>query len=534
MRLIDCRGDSLQMQEFIDRPSFPFAILSHTWGNEEVNFQAFNNVATRTAAKGWTKIEQTCREAKRCGFDYVWIDSCCIDKTNNAELSESINSMFQWYSEAELCLVYLDDFDANVTASDRDAMLRQTRCFSRGWTLQEIVAARAANFYDGAWNQFGTRSSLRDELTSITKIDANIFFPSQNPYTVGIRDLLDAIPVGRRMAWAVSRKTTRPEDMAYCLIGLFGVSMPMLYGEGGEQAFIRLQEEIIRDKNDLSLFAWRARDSSTHRGILAHSPDEFAGLSSLEFEQDIKFNPDFSMSNKGLRINTFLRPLDAESRTVVMPLHCYDEGAKGEKMPPQFGVYLQHEGARVYVRIRPDVFAVLSAPIPISSGNKIFISKRVRRADTTVGSSQYANTVTNNLGAVNFNIPGVNAPIQSEDIAIKLLEVEPRELWDTHGNVFLTRGLRSFTVFLKFHIPTRNIGVTGQAVVICGFSEMASPWLVAVDEQSDLFQATVMRDFGQIARIGAARGSLETRKRFLHGTDPVNGRRIRLAMVTLR
>jgi hypothetical protein len=181
MRLIDCRSDSLQMQEFIDRPPFPFAILSHTWDSEEVNFQAFNNVATRTAAKGWTKIEQTCREAKRCGFDYVWIDSCCIDKTNNAELSESINSMFQWYSEAELCLVYLDDFDANVAASDRDAMLRQARWFSRGWTLQEIVAARAANFYDGAWNQLGTRSSLRDELTSITKIDANVFFPSQNP-----------------------------------------------------------------------------------------------------------------------------------------------------------------------------------------------------------------------------------------------------------------------------------------------------------------------------------------------------------------
>jgi hypothetical protein len=534
MRLIDCRGDSLRMQEFIGRPPLPFAILSHTWDSEEVNFEAFNDIATRTVAKGWPKIEQTCREAQRCGFDYVWIDSCCIDKTNNAELSESVNSMFQWYSEADLCLVYLSDFDANAAANDRVAMLPRARWFSRGWTLQEIVAARSANFYDGTWCHFGTRESLRDELASITNIDAEIFSPPQDPDAVGIRDLLGAIPVGRRMAWAASRQTTRPEDMAYCLIGLFQVSMPMLYGEGGEQAFTRLQEEIIRDNNDLSIFAWRAKDSSTHRGILARSPEEFVGLSNLKFEHDIKFNPDFSMSNKGLRINTSLKPAgDMFPGEVLMPLYCYAEGAQGENTG-QLALFLKHEGASVHVRARPDMRAVPTNPIPLSSGNTIFISKRVRRAGATVIHAEHANVISNDLGAVYFTIPGMNAPIRSKrHTAVKLLEAEPRELWDAQNNVFLTRGLRSFTAFLKFHVPAGNHVSTGQVVVICGFTEN-KPWAILDDEYGEMFQATVRRDFNMMAEIGAPKGRFRNMERLLYTPNGPNGLKSRLASVTLQ
>lgn len=532
MRLIDCHGDLPRMEEFIGRPPQPFAILSHTWDQEEVDIQAFNNITTRTAAKGWNKIEQTCREARRCGFDYVWIDSCCIDKTNNAELSESINSMFQWYSDAELCLVYLVDFDAGAAASDRNAMLRRARWFSRGWTLQEIVAARVANFYDGAWCHFGTKSSLRNELASITNIDAEIFSPPQDPDAVGVRDLLDAMPVGRRMAWAASRQTTKPEDMAYCLIGLFQVSMPMLYGEGGEQAFIRLQEEIIRDKNDLSLFAWRSTDSSTHRGILARSPQEFIGLSSLKLEQNIKFNPEFSMSNKGLRINTFLKPTrDTDSEAVIMPLHCYMEGNKGENMP-QLGLFLKNDGASVYFRERADGFALLTVPIPISGGNKIFISKRVRGAATTVIQGEYGNAINSNPGAVHFTIPGINAPIPSKrHHTVELLEVEPRELWDAHNNVFLTRGLRSFTAFLKFNVASTN---PVQAVVICGFAENVSSWVVLDDQSGELFQATVVKDFQMMAKIGATRGNLRNREQLLHRVNPIGGGIDRAAIAKLQ
>ncbi|KAG9187046.1 hypothetical protein G6011_10154 [Alternaria panax] len=534
MRLIDCRSDWLRMQEFIGPPPVPFAILSHTWDSEEVNFQAFNDIATRTAAKGWIKIEQTCREAQRCGFDYVWIDSCCIDKTNNAELSESINSMFQWYSEAELCLVYLADFDANATDSERDTMLVCARWFSRGWTMQEIIAARAANFYDRAWCQFGTRASLRDELASITNIDVEVFTPPQGPDALSTRGLLDTIPVGRRMSWAASRQTTRPEDVAYCLIGLFQVNMPMLYGEGGEQAFIRLQEEIMRDRNDLSLFAWRARDSSTDRGILARSPDEFAGLSSLKHEQDIRFNPEFSMSNKGLRINTFLKLAgDKFPGEVIMPLHCYTETPMGKSVP-QTGVFLKHEGASVYVRTRPQSFALLTDSTPVSSSNTIFISKRVRTAGTTVVHANHAYATGSNISAVCFTIPGINAHLQSEHhVSAKLLEVEPKDLWDAHNNVFLTRDMRNFTAFLRFQIRgLRNFG--GEFVLAYGFAESVKPWVLLGDETDELFAATATHDFRHMARIGAARGSLRSREKYLRTPMNPQGSLSRYASIKLQ
>jgi hypothetical protein len=529
MRLIDCRDGSLRMQEFIGSPPIPFAILSHTWDSEEVNFQAFNDIATRTAAKGWTKIERTCREAQRCGFDYVWIDSCCIDKTNNAELSESINSMFQWYSEADLCLVYLADFDANATDNELVSMLHSARWFSRGWTMQEIIAARAANFYDRAWNQFGTRESLRDILAYITNIDVEVFAPPEGPDALSTRDLLDAIPVGRRMSWAASRQTTRPKDMAYCLIGLFQVNMPMLYGEGGEQAFIRLQEEIMRDRNDLSLFAWRAKDSSTHRGILARSPDEFVGLSSLQLEQDIKFNPDFSMSNKGLRINTFLKLAgDRFPGEVIMPLHCYTEKPMGESVP-QTGVFLKHEGASVYVRTRPQSFALLSDSTPVSSSNTIFISKRVRRTANTAVHAKHPSENGGNLGAIYFGITDV----QSGHHAVpKLIEIEPKDLWDAQNNCFLTRDLRNLTAFLRFHIVGLG-NYPGEFVVVCGFSEKKPPWVLLADATEELFEAATSHDFRRLANLGAARGSLRPRQQYLRAlmgssTSPVKYASVKL------
>ena len=450
MRLIDCSSEPLQMIDFLGRPPHAFAILSHTWDSEEVTFQAFHHHATRAVAKGWTKIEQTRLEAQRCGFNYVWIDSCCIDKTNNAELTESINSMFQWYSDAALCLVYLSDFDNSASPSDRNAMLRGARWFKRGWTLQEIVASRTVHFYDHAWRCFGTQETLRDELASITGIDAGFLSPPQQPGALDIRDLLDALPVGRRMAWAAGRQTTKLEDMAYCLIGLFDVSMPMLYGEGSEKAFFRLQEEIIHNSNDLSLFAWTAANgSNTYRGILARSPDEFASLGNLVLEQDLRFNPDYSMSNKGLRIVTFLKRTE-DSEDVIMPLHCYTAEVQG-KRKVHLGVILKHEGASSYVRARPQMLGELITPTSTAGGNSIFVTKDVRKAVAT-GTLNGASRTPN---AFYFTIPSMNAPIRSvSHKTVRLVEVEPRELWDAQNNVFLTRGLRNFTAFLRFYVAS--------------------------------------------------------------------------------
>jgi hypothetical protein len=533
MRLIDCCSKPLQMIDFVGRPPHAFAILSHTWDSEEVTFQAFHHHAARAVAKGWTKIEQTCREAQRCGFNYVWIDSCCIDKTNNAELTESINSMFQWYSDAALCLVYLSDFDNSASPSNRNAMLRGARWFQRGWTLQEIVAARTVHFYDHAWRCFGTQETLRDELASITGIDAGLLSPPQQPAALEIRDLLDALPVGRRMAWAAFRQTTKPEDMAYCLIGLFDVSMPMLYGEGAEKAFFRLQEEIIHNSNDLSLFAWTAANgSSTYRGILARSPDEFASLGNLVPEQDLRFNPDYSMSNKGLRIDTFLKPTE-DSEDVIMPLHCYAAEVQGKKKL-QLGLFLKHDGASSYVRARPQMLGELIEPTSTASGNSIFVAKYVRKVVATEIHEDSARSTPDSAsrtpGAFYFTIPSINAPIRSKrHNTVQLLEVEPRELWDAQNNVFLTRGLQNFTAFLKFHVTSVY---TGQVVLICGFAENVSPWVVLDDIYGELFQATVHKDFQTMGKIGAKRGSLRNRSQMLH--SHVLGARVRLVSVQLR
>ncbi|KAI5364368.1 hypothetical protein J4E82_011519 [Alternaria postmessia] len=408
-------------------------------------------------------------------------------------------------------------------------MLRRDRWFSRGWTMQEIIAARAANFYDRAWCQFGTRESLRDILAYITNIDVEVFTPPEGPDAMSTRDLLDAIPVGRRMSWAASRQTTRPEDMAYCLIGLFQVNMLMLYGEGGEQAFIRLQEEIIRDRNDLSLFAWRAKDSSTHRGILARSPDELVGLSNLQLEQDIKFNPDFAMSNKGLRINTFLKLAgDRFPGEVIMPLHCYTEKPMGE-IVPQTGVFLKHEGASVYVRTRPQSFALLTDSTPVSSSNTIFISKRVRRAANTAVHAKHPNENGSNLGAIYFGTTGVQS---GHHVVPKLIEVEPKDLWDAQNNCFLTRDLRNLTAFLRFHV-VGLVNYPGEFVVVCGFPEKKPPWVLLADATEELFEAAASHDFRRLANLGAARRNLRPRQQYLcalmgNSTSPVKYASVKL------
>lgn len=503
MRLIDCRSDPLLLKEYFGSPTDRFAILSHTWDAQgEVTLQQFANLDSRTLAKGWEKIEKTCRKALECGYDYVWIDSCCIDKTNNAELTESINSMFQWYSDAGLCLVYLNDFSA-----DDHGTLRNARWFTRGWTLQETIAPREAYFYDSSWRYFGTKETLCQELASITGIDAGVLSP---PSGADIRDLLADTPVARRMSWAASRQTAKLEDTAYCLIGLFGVNMPMLYGEGA-QAFARLQEEIIRDSNDLTLFAWTAKTgnqsttpgqqagTAMYRGILAQSPAEFAGLGNLVLDHDLQFNSDYSMSNKGLRIHTFLHPT-SDSEDVVMPLHCHTQDTNGQKMP-QLGLFLKHERASVYFRVRPHMLATLPEHALNSGGNDIFVSKRFKL--------RIAPAVANNpLGAVYFQIKGLE-----DSAAVQLVETGPRELWDAQNRVFVTSGLRSFTAFHRFQLVGNYTGIL---TVACGFSEESpTPWVHVEDMLGPLYPAANARDYRAIAQIGAKKGSLKTRKQDL-------------------
>ncbi|KAH8887793.1 HET-domain-containing protein, partial [Thozetella sp. PMI_491] len=238
MRLLNCRTRELEEYVGEEIELHPYAILSHTWGEEEVVFSDITQGNTHyTAKKGWYKVEKTCQQALQDGYDYVWADTVCIDKSSSAELSEAINSMFKWYRGAAICYAYLCDLP--------EVPFRESRWFTRGWTLQEMIAPEQMRFYDRHWNFRGAKSDLLETLEEITGVDTNALRGGN----------LRFFSVARKMSWASKRNTSREEDTAYCLLGIFDITMPLLYGEGA-RAFYRLQEEIIKGYEDESLFAW--------------------------------------------------------------------------------------------------------------------------------------------------------------------------------------------------------------------------------------------------------------------------------------
>ncbi|EEU35789.1 uncharacterized protein NECHADRAFT_44368, partial [Fusarium vanettenii 77-13-4] len=298
---------TLKLESVVDSKQHKFAILSHTWGDGEVTFQDIQDLAVARGKPGVSKIEATCKIARNARqLKYAWIDACCIDKTSSAELSEAINSMFAWYSDAEVCLVWLSDLEPMpCRASLKDQMetlataLRKCRWFTRGWTLQELIAPRRMEFFDREWTFVGAKADLHSVLSATTGIEASVLSDCSR---------LRYVPVARRMSWAANRKTTRIEDEAYCLLGIFGINMPLIYGEG-QKAFLRLQEEIARESNDLSLFVWqRQRGNAVNTmpklsGIFAESPVDFLTCATIK-RQDDQFHNDheFAITNNGLRI----------------------------------------------------------------------------------------------------------------------------------------------------------------------------------------------------------------------------------------
>lgn len=245
MRLINC--STLQLEEFLGSHIPPYAILSHTWGDGEVTFAEFTTNPTAAKLKpGYRKIHLTCKQALRDRLLYAWVDTVCIAKSSSSELLEAINSMFTWYKKATQCYAYITD----VTADSFNEAFPKARWFTRGWTLQELLAPWEVMFYDRDWRHLGTRTQHAQVISQITKIDRNALIVSSRPSYWP-----NNFSIAQRMSWASSRKTTRVEDTAYCLMGIFKIHMPLLYGEG-EQAFQRLQQEIIRNSSDDSILAW--------------------------------------------------------------------------------------------------------------------------------------------------------------------------------------------------------------------------------------------------------------------------------------
>jgi hypothetical protein len=316
MRLINVNDCSLS--EFIGRNVPQYAILSHTWGDDEVSFKDIQNFNAARSKEGFKKIDFCCKQAKEDHFEWVWVDTCCIDKTSSAELSEAINSMFRWYSEAMVCYAYLSDVSISYNDKPEDfdlGTLRKSRWFTRGWTLQELLAPLTVQFFTRSWSYIGSKKQLAPLLNEITGIPVEILDHSQS--------LLDQT-VYDRMHWASRRQTTREEDKAYCLLGLFDINMPLLYGEG-KKAFHRLQEEIIKNFNDHTIFLWDLHPTKglpegeemlvlktgIYGGLFADYPHQFSNKADIDFtavfRQQNKTIEPIQVTRQGSLIRLYLK-----------------------------------------------------------------------------------------------------------------------------------------------------------------------------------------------------------------------------------
>jgi hypothetical protein len=230
----------------------PYAILSHTWDRQEVTYKDLRNYKNigdvdARLKDSYQKIFFCAAQAKRDGLDHFWVDTCCIDKANNTELSEAINSMFRWYQKAKNCYVYLSDVEFSTLTCDKELSrrwkpaFRQSRWFTRGWTLQELLAPASVTFYSKEGELLGNKQSLKDTIHEITGIPSGALLGKQ----------VSEYSVAERFSWAEKRQTTREEDGAYCLFGMFGCHLPLIYGEGKEKALNRLKKEIEAASEDI-------------------------------------------------------------------------------------------------------------------------------------------------------------------------------------------------------------------------------------------------------------------------------------------
>ncbi|KAG2412890.1 hypothetical protein HFD88_010447 [Aspergillus terreus] len=239
MRLVNtCENSTgpFKVEEFKDEHVPRYAILSHTWDEEEVSFQDMSD-GNAMRKKG-------------------------------TELSEAINSMYRWYQDAHVCYAFLADVDCPTE-------LASSRWFERGFTLQELIAPSTVVFYSRSWIELGTKESLKSQISDRTHIPIGVLSGT---------DSVEDASVAQRMSWASSRKTSRLEDEAYCLMGIFGINMPLLYGEG-KAAFIRLQEEIMKVSDDYSIFCWKSEHPG-RGGILADSANAFSDSGDIVLTQD--------------------------------------------------------------------------------------------------------------------------------------------------------------------------------------------------------------------------------------------------------
>jgi hypothetical protein len=531
MRLINC--ETQQLEWFSVKPP-PYAVLSHTWnGDTEVTYQDYVDFLAgqgKQPQKNWTKVEQsieiTLHSKER--LKYIWIDTCCIDKSNTPELSEAINSMFKWYARAVVCYAQIADFDSEFlptnevpgywsnnsqalgqhqsyemphvpvnlqlteTAKNR---LRGCRWFTRGWTLQELIAPPTVEFFDGNWIYFGNRNELADLLTSLTRIDKRIFEgPGTTHQERDIVSILSKMSIAKKMSWAQNRQTAKTEDIAYSLLGIFGVNMAMTYGEE-HMAFIRLQKEILAQYNDLSIFAWTANPTGNNgkvpefRGILAHSPAEFANAGSFEPSRNAIANPDFTLTNNGLKISAQVRNIP-NSKYLFLSLNCYDKSEGPHNIQ---GITLQLIGFNKYKRTNPSYLAIELNSWPLQPRKEFFIS-----SDDTDADTEHLDRSENQSFV--FDLKGLGY--------YEKMRVSHDMAWDDSTTTFNTHGLSNFNACVWFRSRGRASEKVSEYLVACGtaISPQDSPWLCIVKPDHPVYKAAMDENWDQVGAIGRQLG----------------------------
>ncbi|KAK1829298.1 heterokaryon incompatibility protein-domain-containing protein [Podospora conica] len=354
MRLINL--NTRKLESFFGNSIPPYAILSHTWGNDNEELSFADIQRDDPPAIHSIKVAGCLRQARRDGLRHAWIDTCCIDKTNSVELNEAINSMFRWYEEAKVCYVYLAECTNPVLPEDEPGKLPHSSWFRRGWTLQELVAPKELRVYDQMWHLIGDRRAIAPSLSRLTGIPI--------AFLAKYRPLREA-SVAQRMSWASSRVTKREEDIAYCLLGIFGITMTMNYGEQGTRAFQRLQRKILDEIDDDSILAWglgspagpnTSNGEPTYTSALATSPSDFLGCGRvIAFAHDrYSERPVFAPGHIQVHgIVVRQHPADTDDATRVVLLRCGIAQRRVIAIPLAWtkrnGVWGRPERARVLV-----------------------------------------------------------------------------------------------------------------------------------------------------------------------------------------
>lgn len=380
----------------------------------------------------------------------IWIDTCCIDKTSSAELSEAINSMYRWYENSSICYIYLEDtpkgFDIHRSGDGTMfPILERCRWATRGWTLQELIAPSHAHFYFSDWRYVGSKNDERiiRYLNNITGIEIGVL---TGEITVA------QVSVANRMKWASRRQTSRPEDIAYCLMGLFNVNMPLLYGEGGRKAFLRLQEQILTTIDDQSIFAWKVPheyDTRENYGLLSESPSYFVDTPSICLVSTgySGNNVPWNMTNKGLQLELFLRHYGSRPvERYIAILDCFQDRGELDKEPKNEhgnlspAIHLQRLWGDHFTRVKASICDMVDVDDKYDGGQVSMFVKQ--------------NAVS--------KIPLLKVPdhlrfgVTNE--AWKLRSVWPNDMWNVGDGTFLLNLSRAHEIQVMFRFERQRPG----------------------------------------------------------------------------